>query len=215
MTAVRQVIFDLDGTLVDSLPGIAFSVDEALRACGFPPLAQELAPVIGPPVRDILAAVSGTQNRAVLDRLESSFRTSYDTGGWRRTMCLAGVPDMLWNLMTAGMDLWLATNKPARPTGWILRELHLDAFFREAACRDSRTPPFASKGEMLSDLLTRRGLERDECLMVGDTAEDWRAAQVAGIACAIAGGAAVPYECRRIANWNELESMLRVEGVAA
>ena len=52
MTLVRHVIFDLDGTLIDSLPGIAWSVDVALRSCGLPPAERDLAPLIGPPVRE-------------------------------------------------------------------------------------------------------------------------------------------------------------------
>jgi phosphoglycolate phosphatase len=201
MSAIRHVIFDLDGTLVDSVPGIAFSIDSALRACGFPASRRELAPLIGPPVREILAAVSGAGNSEALDRLERAFRASYDVEGWRRTEWLPGVPDMLWNLMTGGIVLWVATNKPALPTGRILSELNLAGFFREVACRDSR---FASKAALLIDLLARNGMNRDECLMVGDTAEDGRAAEAAGIACVIVNGA----------NWDELESMVGQSGGA-
>lgn len=199
--SIRLLVFDLDGTLVDSLPGIAFSIDAALRAFGFPASQRELAPLIGPPVREILAAVSGAGNPEALDRLERAFRASYDVEGWRRTECLPGVPDMLWNLMTGGIELWVATNKPALPTGRILSELNLAGFFREVACRDSR---FASKGALLIDLLARHGMNRDECLMVGDTAEDGRAAEAAGIACAIVNGA----------HWDDLESIVGQPGGA-
>jgi phosphoglycolate phosphatase len=217
MSAVRHVIFDLDGTLVDSLPGIAFSVDAALRACGLPPVKRDLAALMGPPVRDILAAVSGGADRHMLDRLERSFRASYDAEGWRRTVCLAGVPDMLWRLMTGGAALWIATNKPSFPTGRILRELNLAALFREAVCRDSRIPPYASKAELLFDLVERHDLDREACLMVGDTAEDWHAAEAAEIPCAIVGPGngpcALPRDCCRIGGWDELEEMVHLDGV--
>jgi phosphoglycolate phosphatase len=215
MSTALHVIFDLDGTLVDSLPGIAFSVDAALRTCGMPPSRRDLAPLIGPPIRNILAAVSGVTDPATLDRLETSFRQSYDSEGWRRTLCLPGVPNMLWNLMTAGIALWVATNKPALPTARILRELNLTGFFREVACRDSRRPPFASKAELLVELLTRRGMQPSECLMVGDTAEDWYAAEAAGIECVIAWAEdserPLPEDCRYIANWDELEALTHLE----
>lgn len=196
MTTVRHALFDLDGTLVDSLPGIAWSVNQALRANRVAPLSRDLRPLIGPPIRDILAAVSGA-DPALLDRLEAAFRASYDSAGWRRTVCHEGVPDMLWRLLTSGVELWLVTNKPAVVTGQILRELKIAAFFKEIACRDSRTPPFASKAETLRDLLQRRGLAPAQCLLIGDTAEDWHAAEAAGIACAIVphgyGAAALSY----------------------
>jgi phosphoglycolate phosphatase len=218
MTPVRHVIFDLDGTLVDALPGIAFSVHEALQSCALPPLTRDLAPLIGPPIREILAAVSGTAHAGLLDRLENAFRASYDAEGWRRTVCLPGVSELLWGLMTHGTELWLATNKPAAPTSRILRELNLNGFFRETVCRDSRKPWFLSKGEMLIDLLSRHRLDPAECLMVGDTSEDWRAAEAAGMRCASVGSTATPVGpsgCRRIGSWNELEAMVRMEGVAA
>lgn len=222
MIAIRHALFDLDGTLVDSLPGIAWSVQEALRANGLAPLSQDLRPLIGPPIRDILAAVSGAADPALLDRLEAGFRSSYDSEGWRRTVCQEAVPDMLWRLLTAGVALWVVTNKPAVVTGRILRELKIGAFFKEIACRDSRTPPFGSKVEILRDLLARRGLDRARCLLIGDTAEDWKAAEVAGIACAIVPhgyGAAVlphghaaptlPAGCRPIGGWEELYEICR------
>jgi phosphoglycolate phosphatase len=177
-------------------------------------LTRDLAPLIGPPIREILAAVSGADG-LVLDALERSFRASYDVGGWRRTVCLPGVADMLWNLMTGGIDLSIATNKPALPTGRILRELNLHGFFRAVACRDLRNPPFASKAELLGDLMSSHQMNRAECLIVGDTAEDWRAAQAAGIECVITGQAPLPAGCLRIANWDELKAMVLMEGVAA
>ena len=203
-----NAIFDLDGTLVDSLPGIEWSVNEALRATGLPPLSRDLRALIGPPVRDILAAVSGVPDCGTLDRLERRFRLSYDTEGWRRTVCQPGVPDMLWRLLKGGVDLFVVTNKPAFATGRIVRSLKIDTFFKEVACRESRTPPFASKSELLNDLIHRRGLDRTECLMIGDTAEDYRAAESAGILCAIVahgyGTDPLPGDCFRIADWAEL-----------
>lgn len=213
MNAIRHALFDLDGTLVDSLPGIAWSVDKAVRSAGLPPRSRDLGPLIGPPIRDIIAAVSGASDSAFLDRLEAAFRASYDSAGWRRTVCHEGVPDMLWRLLTSGMELWLATNKPAVVTGKILRELKIGAFFKEIACRDSRTPPFASKAEILRDLLQRRGLDRAECLLIGDTGEDWNAARAAGIACAIVphgyGAIPLPPGCHPVAGWDELYQICR------
>lgn len=177
-------IFDLDGTLVDSLPGIAFSVNAALAACGLPPADGDLGTLLGPPIRDILTQVSGTPDVRVLDRLEANFRASYDVEGWQLTACLPGVADLLWRLVTGGNDLWMVTNKPPLPTARILGQLNLAGFFREVACRTSAS---ASKAEVLIDLIERNGLPRDTCLMVGDTAEDARAAEAAGIACAIVG----------------------------
>jgi phosphoglycolate phosphatase len=185
MNRLREVIFDLDGTLLDSLPGIEWSVRQACAACGIAAPRQSLRPYLGPPIRSILRSAAGVSAPDKLDRLERAFRVSYDGAGWRMTTCFDGAPAALDRLRRQGLRLWVATNKPARATGKILRELQIDALFEEIACRDSRTPPFLSKAELLIDLVERRGLRRAHCLMIGDTGEDGQAAAAAGIACTL------------------------------
>jgi phosphoglycolate phosphatase len=216
---VRSVIFDLDGTLVDSLPGIAWSVEAALEECGVPWRRRDLKPLVGPPIRQILAEVSGVSQASALDRLERAFRSSYDSGGWRRTVCQKGANAILRQLQSRGISLWLATNKPAHATGRILRELALTGFFQEIVCRDSHTPSFESKAEMLVDLLGRRGLRHAECLMAGDTMEDARAAAAAGIACALVPqgygcglGGSLPADCRLLREWSDLLEFCEAPG---
>jgi phosphoglycolate phosphatase len=183
--AFPHIIFDLDGTLVDSLPGIEWSARQALAACGAGPLLCDLGPLLGPPIRSILAQATGIAAPHRLDALERAFRYSYDTQGWRQTVCFAGTLETLDRLSAAGATLWVATNKNRFATGKILSQLGLGRFFREVACRDSRTPVFSTKAEMLIHLMDRRRLAPSECLMVGDTREDADAARAAGIPCAI------------------------------
>ena len=185
MTALRHAIFDLDGTLVDSLPGIRWSIEQALAECGLPPLQAELRPLLGPPIRSILAAIAGFPEGITLDGLELAFRKSYDAKGWRETVCFKGAKDLLWELLTGGVSLWIVTNKPAAATEKILHHLHLRGFFEEIVCRDSRTPEYESKAHALIDLTVRRRLPTRECILVGDTREDQSAAAGAGIECVI------------------------------
>ncbi len=208
---MRNIIFDLDGTLVDSVPGIQWSVEVAMTSCGVARECPNLTSLIGPPIRSILAVAATTDDRAELDRLEKAFRASYDSDGWRRTICQAGVREMLDGLRSAGCTLWVATNKPAHATGLILRELALANWFQEIVSRDSVMPSFASKGAMLTDLLERRDLRREESILVGDTLEDCHAAAVAGIGCAVVPHGygqemdrELPAGSRRIAGWDEL-----------
>ena len=185
MESMRHAIFDLDGTLIDSLPGIAWSVERALAECGLPPLTVDLKPLIGPPIRSILATVTGLADAPALDRLERAFRMSYDTEGWRKTTCYEGVAAMLRRLAAGGIGLWVVSNKPRHAALRILRELELDGFFREIVCPDSHAPRYVSKAECLIGLLNRHSLSSRECLLIGDTREDAEAAAAAGIGCAI------------------------------
>jgi len=140
MPSLRHAIFDLDGTLVDSLPGIAWSVGQALALCGLPPLTVDLKPLIGPPIRSILASVTGLRDAPSLDRLERAFRASYDGEGWRKSTCYEGAPDMLRRLRAGGIGLWVVTNKPSRIALRILREIEIDGLFGGVASLDSRAP---------------------------------------------------------------------------
>jgi phosphoglycolate phosphatase len=211
MAAFRHAIFDLDGTLIDSLPGIGWSIQAALSACGMAAGPFDLKPLIGPPIRAILAAVSGVGDAPALDRLERAFRSSYDSDGWRKTVLQPGAGDALEELRSRGVALWLVTNKPRLATRMILRELFSEGCFRETVCRDSRTPFFESKAEMLDDLLDRRNLPRRECLLIGDTLEDAQAASAAGLRCALVPhgyggglGATLPAGCVLLGGWRDL-----------
>jgi|SRR5208283_2653943 len=214
MPSLHDAIFDLDGTLVDSSPGIAWSVEQALAECGLPPLSVDLKPLIGPPIRSILATVAGLADAIALDRLERAFRISYDAEGWRKSACYCGAPEMLGRLRSGGIGLWVVTNKPLRATRRILRELRIDTFFDDIVCPDSRTPPYDSKAEALVDLLRRHGLSRTECLLAGDTLEDCHAAVAAGVACALvphgygpALPSSLPDNYRRVSGWDGIERL--------
>jgi phosphoglycolate phosphatase len=208
----RHVIFDLDGTLIDSLPGIEWSSRQALAACGAGPLSCDLRPLLGPPIRTVLAQATGIAAPSRLDAIERAFRVSYDSEGFRQSVCFPGTLEMLEQLSAAGACLWVATNKNRLATGKILSQLGIRRFFREVACPDSRTPAFSSKAEMLIDLVNRCALVPSECLMVGDTREDAAAARAAQMPCAIlahgygdvpeAGGNA----CHGFSGWHALLS---------
>ena len=174
MIAKQNFIFDLDGTLVDSLPGITRSINDALPA-GVTRVTN-LRPFIGPPVRSILNSLAHSPNDRELDQMELRFRQSYDADGWRQTAEFLGARELLEQLRVAGKRIFLVTNKPSRPTERILSSLRLRAYFEDLLTPDSRTPPFRGKDQMLRHLVDTHALHAEECLMVGDTAEDCAAA---------------------------------------
>jgi phosphoglycolate phosphatase len=117
---VRDFIFDLDGTLVDSLPGIQYSIDAALapsQRC-----INDLSARIGPPIRSILQAATGASTKD-LDEMERLVRTSYDSEGWRKTVRYPGATEMLASLHARGSRLFIITNKPRRPTAGHSRDV--------------------------------------------------------------------------------------------
>lgn len=215
MSGLRHAIFDFDGTLVDSLPGIHWSIERALADCGLPPFTASLRPLIGPPIRDILSNVSGLGEGPSLNRLEQAFRRFYDAEGWRQTACYRGVNELLGELAANHISLWMVTNKPEVATRKIANHLNLSGFFEEIVCRDSRLPEWGSKAEGLMDLMCRRGLAPHECVLVGDTAEDQSAASAAGMACVIVPHGYGPLPSSPIPAWDAVRERLSQGSVLA
>lgn len=180
--AYTSFVFDLDGTLVDSIPGIDAAARAALVevAPGVP--LPSLRTFIGPPIRAMLQRALAWSDAARLDDLERAFRVHYDGGAWRETVPYAGVNATLEALRARGARLHVLTNKPVLPTARILQELGWSGWFDAVVSPQSRTPPFANKSEAAIDLRDRQGLGAKPTLLVGDSADDLAAARAAGFA---------------------------------
>ena len=182
----RAILFDLDGTLIDSLPGIEYALDCTLSEFGLPPRICSLRPMIGPPIRKIFARLLGpAASNEMLSALEVAFRRVYDGSGWRKTVVHANAIHTLSVLRGAGVGLYLVTNKPKLATELILEEFGLKAYFSRVLSRDSQMPPFESKAAMLTHLISAENLSPKNCLYVGDTSEDYHAGIEAGIPVAL------------------------------
>ena len=172
----ESLFFDFDGTLVDSLPGIEFSIQQAFAGCGHTMPHVELRTMIGPSVRAILQKLASNASLSEVDQLEAAFRASYDTAGWTKTFAFPGVAETLRMLAEAGTRLFIFTNKPAVATRQIVKHLKMESLFQDILSKNSRTPPYASKAEMLADLMQRHRVSPMQSAVIGDSPEDFEAA---------------------------------------
>jgi phosphoglycolate phosphatase len=178
---INALVFDLDGTLIDSTPGINGALRTAFQSVGRTMPEVDLRRVIGPPITVIARHIEPLLSDTEVAGIERSYRAIYDSDGWRDTLAYPTVADTLRVLHRHDLRLFVVTNKPLIPTTNILAHLGLDDLFVEALTRDSRSPHYASKADMLSDLLGRHRLQPDTTLMVGDTHEDQEAAHANGL----------------------------------
>lgn len=176
MPRYRHVLFDLDGTLIDSAPAILASFRAAFAAAGVSPVRPIEASVIGPPLAETLALLSGSSDPERLAELAARFAETYDNEGLLATTAYAGVDGALRALAAAGMTLSIATNKRIFPTRKILEHLGWSALFRHVYALDLFTPRLADKATMLGRLLADQAIAREQAIYVGDREEDGLAA---------------------------------------
>lgn len=171
------VVFDLDGTLSDPLPGIGRSINHALRRHGHVerPLS-ELAPCVGPPLDETFAMLTGDDDPAWLRALVASYRERYADVGFSENTLYDGIPGMLDALGDGDAVLGVCTSKLP-----VFAERILDHFgLRDRFAFVSGGDIGVAKWEQLA-ALRARGLVGDDAVIVGDRAIDVEAARRNGI----------------------------------
>ncbi len=176
-----HLIFDLDGTLVDSRLGILSSLKQAVRRVLPDSSPDSLEFSIGSPVREMLQSTLGTSTLQELDALEAAFRSIYDDEGWKKTELFPGVMETLKVFQAHDVPMSIATNKPTLSTGRILSHLGLSPFFVEVVCPDSRSPQFTEKTESIRYLLNKHALQSEHVIYVGDSLDDLFTAEALSI----------------------------------
>jgi len=176
---VRAVLFDLDGTLVDSRADIALSVNHTLTTLGFPPLPVETVQRhVGDGVRQLLTRSAGALDAPALERALDLFLPHYLEHCVDTTRLYPAVRETLDSL--GGKKLAVITNKPAAHTEKTLRAVGLTERFSVVFAGDS-LPHKKPRPEPLWEALRQLAVPREEALMVGDSRIDIDAARAAGV----------------------------------
>lgn len=176
MPACRHILFDLDGTLIDSAPAILASYRDAFAAAGRMPARTIDASIVGPPLTETLQMLAGSTDPVLVAALAERFKASYDNSGYLQTAAYAGVGDMLDRLAADGRRLAIATNKRLHPTRLILRHLGWADHFEAVYALDMFEPRLPDKAAMIARLLAERGIAHDDAVYIGDRAEDGESA---------------------------------------
>ena len=170
------VIFDLDGTLTDSQPGIFACTQYALEKMGLPiPPQDTLRRFLGPPLADSFIRYCGmTEAQAAL--ATNLYRERYVPIGWRENRVYPRIRALLHGLRQRGVYLAVATGKPQHTSEDILRYFGLLPYF-DAVSGPTDRDLHADKGHLIRRVLP----EGKKAVMVGDIAGDIRGAQDCGI----------------------------------
>jgi phosphoglycolate phosphatase len=181
------IVFDLDGTLVDTAPDLHAHLDALLAELGRPGLdLEEIRPLIGDGARALLKrgleASGGFPPGTDLEQLFARFLARYTADPARLGRPYEGVVAMLEQLAAAGCRLGLCTNKPQAPTERLLAAYGLDRYLAAAIGGDVLPVRKPDRGH-LEAVLARLGIASGRAVMVGDSANDVLAAHAAGLPC--------------------------------
>jgi len=170
------IVFDLDGTLVDTAPDLAAATNHVLSLLDLSPISvAELHPFIGHGSKAMIDAGLRLHEAAVtadeLTRLHDQFLAFYADNVAVGSQPFEGVPDLLDALLAAGARLAVCTNKVERLSKLLLRELALEAKFAAVAGRDT-FPVFKPAPGHLIGAIEMAGGHVRRAVMVGDSEVD-------------------------------------------
>ena len=179
---VRAVLFDLDGTLIDSAPDLGAAADRMRVARGLPSLPLErYRPMAGAGARGMLGVAFGiAPNHPDFTALREEFFSNYERCMTERTSAFEGIPELIAQLVDRGLAWGVVTNKAMRFTGPLTRGMGLFTTAAAVVGGDS-TPHAKPHPEPLLEAARRLGLPPGCCVYVGDDERDVAAGRAAGM----------------------------------
>lgn len=181
-TNIEAVLFDLDGTLIDSAPDLGAAVDQMRVSRGMPSLALDVyRPLAGSGARGMLAVAFGmTPQDPLFEVMREEFFSNYEQCMTQRTNAFEGVGDMIQSLCQARLQWGVVTNKSARFTEPLTRGMPLFATAGAVVSGDT-TPHAKPHPAPLLEAARRMGVESARCIYVGDDQRDIQAGLAAGM----------------------------------
>ncbi len=179
---IEAVLFDLDGTLIDSAPDLGAAADQMRTDRGLPALPFEhYRPMAGAGARGMLGVAFGmTPEHADYETLREEFFRNYEQRLTQLTYAFDGVPELIHQLGQRGLAWGVVTNKSMRFTAPLTRAMPLFATARALVGGDS-TPHAKPHPEPLFEAARQLGLLPERCIYVGDDARDIVAGLAAGM----------------------------------
>jgi phosphoglycolate phosphatase len=179
---VRAVLFDLDGTLIDSAPDLGAAADKMRVERGLPSLPlDKYRPMAGAGARGMLGIAFGmTPESRDYDAMREEFFVNYENAMTERTVIFEGIPALIASLLELGLAWGVVTNKSMRFTGPLTRQIPLFRSARAIVGGDS-TPHAKPHPEPLLEAARRLKVAPEQCIYVGDDERDIVAGRAAGM----------------------------------
>lgn len=174
---MTTLLFDLDGTLVDSSPGILAAFRHSFEQLGLTcPDKEKLMTFIGPPLQTTFATYFSSTDD--IEKAIAAFRTYYDKQGVYETSVYSGVKESLAHLTQAGYHLFVTTSKNQPMAKLMLAHLELDQYFTTIY---GATATRHHKSDVIRSCLQDYQLHPENCYIIGDTKYDMIGGRETGV----------------------------------
>ena len=178
----KLILFDLDGTLIDSLEDLAEAVNHALGLRGLPlHTVSEYRRMVGHGVRNLVKqALPEGSDDALIDSALADFKAYYQAHIDVHTHPYPGIPELLTELQAHGIQLAVASNKFQEGTEYLINRFFPGIRF-VAILGNKPGAPLKPDPEIVQEVLRRSGVSKDDALLVGDSPTDMKTAANGGI----------------------------------
>jgi len=174
---IKNIIFDFDGTLIDSRPGVVKAFKKTVKELTFKQVAeQKIVQLIGHPLAQIISILLNTNNEAIINRGRNLFKEYYSKKGLSQNIVYPGIREMLESFKNQSYQLFVVSNKIELFMNKILEQHNLKKYFIAVLGTDGADIQ-SKKSNQVKNLLTYYKLEKQETVMVGDTDNDITAGQ--------------------------------------
>lgn len=177
----HTILFDFDGTLYDTVEGIARCAQYALEKLGVAANLDELRCFAGPPLVDKFMEMYGFSYEKAFEA-RGLFQERYIPVGVYESRPFPSMTEFLTALREAGLRLAVATSKPLPLCEELLERSGMRAFF-EVVCGSGMGGNNNTKQEIVERVIASLGAQKADCVLIGDTKYDVAGAHAAGVAC--------------------------------
>ncbi|UCF92039.1 MAG: HAD hydrolase-like protein [Desulfobacterales bacterium] len=178
---VNNIIFDLDGTLVESGSGILNSIRYTIKKLGFQAdLEQDLRWAVGPPLEHVMIRLLSGYSKTEIRKAVSVHRDHYNSKGLQETVLYPGVVQTLTEIRTLGKKMFIGTSKPRDTAVVVCERLKIKHFFQEIYGRSLDVKEH-DKTDLIKLLISSEAIKPKETVVVGDRKHDIDAAHNNGL----------------------------------
>lgn len=183
---MKACIFDLDGTLTDTLDSLVYSVNTSLGEMSLPPITREqVRRFVGNGARVLIERAliaSGDEGASRIEEGMETYRRVFGENCMYHVKPYDGIPDVLETMKRSGMKIAVLSNKPHNQTVHVVETVFGKGYFEYVQGQIDGIPKKPDPG-CLFELMDKMGVSKEECLYVGDSEVDVATGNAAGVTC--------------------------------